>query len=74
MLSSRLSHLGLWLREYEHDGIEMSPLCVQSLAAALAQAALDAGALERQVVPEEARVDPATLSGNIVPLHPDSAA
>lgn len=74
LLSSRLSCLAAWLREYEHDGMEMAPLCVQSFAAALSQAALDAGALERQVVPGTARVDHGALNGNIVPLYPDDVA
>ena len=74
LLSDRLEYLSLWLREYEHDGVELAPLAVQGLVAILNQATLDAGALERQVVPGAARVDPAVLAGNVVPLNPESPA
>ena len=69
-----MEYLGLWLREYEHDGVELAPEAVQGLVAILAQATLDAGALERQVVPGAARVDPSAHSGSIVPLFPESPA
>ena len=74
MLSSRLSHLALQLREYEYDGLEMDPLAVQAMAAILAQAALDAGALERLVVPGAARVALDALPPDVVPLRPETPA
>lgn len=74
LLSSRLSHLALQLREYEYDGLEMGPLAVQAMCAILAQAALDAGALERLVVPGAARVALEALPANVTPLHPKTPA
>ena len=74
LLSARLACLAAWLREYEHDGMQLEPLAVQSIAAAVSQFALDAGALERLVVPGRARVDPAAFPEGVVPLHPDGAA
>ena len=74
LLSDRLEYLGLWLREFEHDGVELAPEAVQGLVAILAQATLDAGALERQVVPGAARVARDTLPAGGVPLHPETPA
>lgn len=74
LLSDRLEYLALWLREYEHDGVELAPLAVQGFVAILTQAVLDAGALERQVVPGAARLDPGALGDNVLPLHPETPA
>ena len=71
MLSDNLSALYMRLREYEHTGLELSPEGVDAVCAILAQAVLDAGALERQLVPHPARVDPAALPGNVVALRPE---
>lgn len=74
LLSRRLSHLALQLREYEGDGVLMEPLAVQSLVAILDRAALDAGELERLVVPGAARLTGETLPPDVVPLHPETPA
>ena len=72
MLSTRLAYLAAWFREYEHDGMQADPEGVQSIASVLSQCALDAGALERLVVPIDARLDSAALPEGVVALIPEA--
>ena len=51
MLSDDLSALAAHFREYQYDGLALDPEGVAALATAISQMALDAGALERHVVP-----------------------
>ena len=74
LLSTRLAYLAAWFHDAVRDDVLLEPTAVEAIAATLSQAALDAGALERLVVPGYARVDAAALPEGVVPLHPDSAA
>ena len=68
MLSDDLSALAAHFREYQYDGLALDPEGVAALATAISQMALDAGALERHVVPPAARVDPATAGASVLPF------
>ena len=70
MLSDDLEQLALRFREYEHDGVTLSPAAVCGIAAALASAVQRAGALERLTVPHAGRLDPSATGANVLPFVP----
>lgn len=72
LVSGRLLELAAWLRQYEHDGVEMAPLAVQGMVHILELAAADAAGLEgrRNSAPPWSGAS----SGNVVPLHPEGSS
>ena len=74
MLSAVLSATANYYREFEETGATLSAEEVQDLVAILSRSVLDAAQLERQVVPQEARLQEGDLPGNVVRLKPQSAA
>ena len=71
MLSDDLANLALYFREHEIDGVTLTPEAVRQIAAALADAVLRAGALERLTVPHAGRL---ALDTARVPRDPEPAA
>ena len=69
MLSDDLFVLAARFREHEFaGGVTLTRRQARRIATLLAQYTLDAGALERHVVPPAARVDPATAGASVLPF------